>query len=79
MLKATAVDVTVAAQLSAGATSARVTYSSAAELTAAAEALGVPLTLTQGVRYCYSLPSAPPTQYCQVRQHTMCMVLLCTQ
>lgn len=68
---ATPVDVATAAQLPAGKKAARVPYSSAAELAAAAEALGVPLTLTQGVRYCYSLPSIPPTQHCQVGRRNM--------
>lgn len=59
-------DVATAAQLTANNQAVRVLYSSAAELTAAAEALGVPLAVTQGVRYCYSLPSLAPLQHCQV-------------
>lgn len=67
LLAAKAVDVTTAAQLTSKKKAVRVAYSTAAELVAAAEALGVPLTLSQGARYCYSLPSMPATQHCQVR------------
>lgn len=67
LLAAKAVGVTTAAQLTSRKKAVRVAYKTAAELVAAAEALGVPLTLSQGSRYCYSLPSTPVTQHCQVR------------
>jgi hypothetical protein len=67
LLAAKAVDVTTAAQLTSRKKAVRVAYSTAAELVAAAETLGVPLILSQGSRYCYSLPSTPVTQHCQVR------------
>ena len=76
LLQAATVDVAIAAQLTANDQAVLVVYSSAAELTAAAEALGVPLTVAQGVRYCYNLPSVPPVQHCQV-SHRPAPVLDC--
>lgn len=67
LLRAQAVDAVTAAGLRDTKTAVCVSYSTAEQLSAAAEALGVPLTLTAGVRYCYMLPTMPATQHCQVR------------
>jgi hypothetical protein len=66
LLSALAVNVSTAAQLTDGKRAVLVSYGTAAELSAAAEALGVSLVVEQGVKYCYSLPSSTPTNHCQV-------------
>lgn len=67
LLRAEAVDAVTAAGLTDTKTAACVSYSTAEQLSAAAKAIGVPLTLTAGVRYCYMLPTTPATQHCQVK------------
>jgi hypothetical protein len=66
LLSAQAVNASTAAQLTDSSNAVLVSYGTAGELSAAAEALGVPLVVDQGVKYCYSLPSTPPTRHCQV-------------
>lgn len=72
LLAARAVDATTAAQLTSPHTALRVTYTTAAELTTVGKTLGLELTLTLGQRYCYSLPTIPPTQHCQVGSRLGC-------